>query len=272
MINRGLMQKAAYEVWLPTLFIGALFFGFESLLAYVLPMYTDQFVESFAQIEFMRNFVKAMLGADIAQEMGPETFLAFAWVHPVVLSVVWAHGVIVCTRMPAGEIDRGTADILFGWPVGRWQILCSETVVWILAGIVLMVAGLAGNAFGSLAIEEAARPDALRRAVVIANLFCLYLLVGSFGWFAGACSDRRGWAMSSVFTFLVGMFLLNYLAELWEPAQKVAFLGPMYYYKPLDVLRTGEVPTSDMAVLCTAAAAWWILAGLVLRRRDICTL
>jgi len=30
------------------------------------------------------------------------------------LALTWAHALLCCTRVPAGDVDRGTADILFG--------------------------------------------------------------------------------------------------------------------------------------------------------------
>ena len=41
-MNRGLMLKAAFEIWPATLLCGALLFGVEAALAYVLPTFEAQ--------------------------------------------------------------------------------------------------------------------------------------------------------------------------------------------------------------------------------------
>ena len=61
------------------------------------------------------------------------------------------------------------------------------------------------------------------------------------------------------------------LAQFWEPAEKVAFLGILDYYRPLFIMRDGVWPLRDMAVLLGAAAVLWTAAGVLFARRDVCT-
>jgi hypothetical protein len=156
-MNRGVMLKAAIESWPSTLLCALLLFGAEAALAYAIPTFSAQLRESIAQMQFLQNFIGAMLGVRAAGQFGPEAFLAFPWVHPVILALVWAHALVCSTRMPAGEVDRGTADVTMTLPVSRWGMLLSETAVWLVAGAVLLALFLAGNWFGSRYVE-ALRP------------------------------------------------------------------------------------------------------------------
>jgi ABC-2 type transport system permease protein len=212
-----------------------------------------------------------MLGVDAAEQLGPEGFAAFPWVHPVVLSVVWAHALVVCTRMPAGEIDRGTADLTLTLPVTRWGMLLSETVVWVAAGAVVLAFGLAGNEVGRRFVSGGEPPQFSRMLIILANLFCLYLAVGGLSWLVSASSSRRGPAILIVFTVLLASFLLNFLSQFWSVADRIAFLGILDYYRPIYILRDGAIPWRDMGVLAAAAALLWIAAGVVFNRRDVCT-
>jgi hypothetical protein len=270
-MNRGVMLKAAIEMWPSTLMCGALLFGAEAVLAYVIPTFRGQFSESLMQIRFLQDFVGAMLGVRVAGQLGPEAFMAFPWVHPVVLALVWAHALLCCTRTPAGEVDRGTADVTMTLPVTRWGILVSETVVWIVAGLVVLGLGLAGNEFGSRFIESAEPIERYRTLLVLGNLFALYLAVGGLSWLVSAASNRRGPAMTVVFVLLLASFLLNFLAQFWEFAERIAFLGVLDYYRPLFILRDAAVPWSNLGVLLGAAAVEWVAAGIVFDRRDVCT-
>ncbi|CAL1124925.1 unnamed protein product [Cladocopium goreaui] len=230
----------------------------------------DLIVEAPDLIEFLRQFISAMLGAKLTDQLSPTTFLALAWVHPVILALVWAHAVVVCTRVPAGEIDRGTIDVLLGWPISRWELFASETVVTLFSGLVVMAAMVAGNMLGSSAdpdVDIGLRP----RVMIVCNLYCLYLAVCGLTWLMAMLSNRRGVAMTVVFVILLGSFLLNYLAQIWEPAERFAPWGPMHYYTPLVVLRDVTWPLRDMAVLLAAAVVLWVAAGLVFQRRDVCT-
>jgi ABC-2 type transport system permease protein len=270
-MNRGVMLKAAYEIWPATLMCGVLLFAVEAILAYVMPTFQAQFSEALMQIRFIQTFVGTMLGINASGPLGPEAFSAFPWVHPVVLAVVWTHALVVCTRMPAGEIDRGTVDLTLTLPVTRWGILRAETVDWLAAGAIVLLSGFAGNELGGRYIDAAERPALGRSLLVLANLACLYLAVGGLAWLASAASNRRGPAMIVVFLVLLASFLLNFLAQFWTVAQRISFLGVLDYYRPLYILRDGTVPWQDMAVLLAVAMALWIAAGAIFSRRDVCT-
>jgi hypothetical protein len=270
-MNRGIMAKAAIELWPVTLLCGLLLAAAEAALAYVIPTFQAQWSQSVSQIGFLQDFVSAMLGVKVADQLGPEAFTAFPWVHPVVLSIVWAHALLCCTQTPAGEIDRGTADVTMTLPVTRWGILVSHTVVWIVAGLIVIALALAGNAFGGSFVDAELRPGSERVQSMLANLFCLYLAVGAFAWLISACSNRRGMALTILFVALLASFLLNFLAQFWDVADRVSFLSVMYYYRPLFILRDGTIPWGDIAALLIAAATFWIAAGIVFSRRDVCT-
>jgi ABC-2 type transport system permease protein len=270
-MNRGLMLKAALEMWPATLMCGVLLFAVEAVLAYVLPTFQSQFSNGMLQIDFVRSLVGAMLGVDASEAMGPQAFMAFPWVHPVVLALIWAHAMICCTRMPCGEIDRGTIDLTLTLPVTRWAVLRSEAVVWLLFAVVLLGLGMLGYLVGRSYVAPEARPDISRTLIVLANCFCLYLAVGGLAWCVSASFDRRGPALALVFLILLASFLLNFLGPFWSVAKRFSFLGLLDYYRPMIILRDGTVPWSDMTVLLVIAAVLWLAAGIIFSRRDICT-
>ena len=270
-MNRGLVLKAIYEMWPPTLLCGLLLLVVEAAVAYVIPTFQGQLSESLMQVEFLQNFLSAMLGVKLADRIGPAAFMTFPWVHPVVLSLVWAHSLFCCTHTPSGEIDRGTADVTMTLPVTRFGILISETAVWLVCGAVVLLAMLAGNEIGTRYADPVDRPTLQDASIILVNLFCLYLAVGSLAWLVSAASDRRGVAITIVFVLLLASYLLNFLAQFWEPAESVSFLGVLYYYRPLFVLRDGTIPWRDTGILLGVAAVLWVAAGIVFTRRDVCT-
>jgi ABC-type transport system involved in multi-copper enzyme maturation permease subunit len=189
----------------------------------------------------------------------------------VVLAVVWAHSIITCTRVPAGEVDRGTIDVLLGLPVSRWGLVVSETAVWLAGVAAILALAVLGHLIGSRNVAADLRPELARVLIVIANLGCLSFAVGAAAWLASSLSDRRGRAITTVFVIMVASFLVNYLAQLWQPAQRIAFLGVLRYYRPLMILRDGAWPVTDMAVLLCVGGACWAAAGVIFARRDLNT-
>jgi ABC-type transport system involved in multi-copper enzyme maturation permease subunit len=270
-MNRGLLIRALRESWPSTLLLGLVLMGVEAVLGFVLPNFASRLAEQWVQLEFFRGIMKAMLGTEIAGTLGPELFQSIAWVHPVVLALTWAHAIVSCTRVPAGEVDRGTVDVLLSLPVSRWELFLCETLVWVASGAALLTSGLVGNMLGGLGLASDQRPQLGRVLIVIINLFCLYWLVGGLASLVSSFSDRRGRATTVVFLILLTLFLLNYLAQFWQPLETIVFLSPLQYHRPVSVLASGVWPWKDMAILLGAGAAMWLAGGIVFARRDLST-
>lgn len=270
-MSRGLIRKSLHEVWAVTLLCGLGVLAFEILLAHVMRSFQAQIADHWFQVEFIRNIIKALLGVQITEGFDLGAMSSIAWVHPVILALLWAHEITLCTRVPAGEVDRGTADVLFSLPVSRWRVYLCETLVWLVGGIVVIGMGLIGSRIGNLPAEGGTPPSLARTLVIVTNLYCLYLAVGGLAFLMSALSDRRGRAVAATFTIVLMSFLLSFLVQFWEPAQHLSFLSMLNYYRPLLILRDTAWPIADMITLTGCAAALWLAGGLVFARRDICT-
>jgi ABC-type transport system involved in multi-copper enzyme maturation permease subunit len=270
-MNRGLLAKAWRETWLLTLVCGLGLVLVEAVEAYALLKFQVQISKMVSHLAFAQRFLQNLLGAEVADQLGPDMFPAIAWAHPAALALVWAHAIGFCTRIPAGEVDRGTIDVLLGLPVSRWQLHVNETLAWLVSGLAVLLAGIGGNTLGTaLAHGDCIPPQ--RLATLGSNLFCLYLAVGGLAWLVSALSDRRGRAVAIALGFVLFSFLLNYLAPFWEVADQLSFLSILHYYVPLNILRDGSWPFRNMLLLLALGAALWTAGGLIFARRDLATL
>lgn len=270
-MNRGLIRKTVRDVWLGTLLFGIGIAGFEALLAYIGPTVFAESSGQLLQLEFVQTMLKGLLGADIGDVLNPRTLSAFAWVHPIVLALLWAHEITFWTRMPAGEIDRGTIDVLLSFPVSRTRIYCCETLVWLVAGLAVILMGLAGNLIGFQFLAPEFRSEMPKLLAVVSNAYCLYLAVGGVAALVSTLSDHRGRAVGVIFGIVLASFLLNFLAQFWTPAGHVSFLSFLDYYRPLLIFRDSSWPLKDMAILIAIGTAFWAAGLAVFVRRDICT-
>ena len=268
-MNQGLLLRAFCESWLTTLGFALVLLGVEAALTFVLTKFGAQISEQ--MLDFERRIIQAMLGAEVKDRIGPQMLQSIAWVHPVVLALTWGHAIISCTRVPVGEVDRGTVDVLLSLPISRWELFLSETFVWLASGVTVLAAAFAGNFLGSLGLLPEQRAAASRVLVVWLNLFCLYFAVGGFTWLFSSLSNRRGRAMTTVFFVFLCFFLLNYLAQFWLPLERFVFLSPLHYHRPFKVLMSGIWPWQDMAILIGIGGVLWLTAGFIFSRRDLCT-
>jgi ABC-2 type transport system permease protein len=241
------------------------------LLTYILPQINEALTEILHRVPFARTFVTMLLGNALGAEITARSMQAFLYVHPAVLILVWAHAVTFCTRVPAGEIDRGTIDVLLSLPVSRRALYWVESVMWLITGVVVLSMGLAGHLVAAPRMPDELRPDLQRVMLVMANLYCVYVAVGGIAFLVSAMSDRRGRAIAVVFSILLASFLLNFVANFWEPAQQIAFLGILEYYRPAEILQRGDFPVRDIAVLTAVGFVTWLAGGEILARRSIAT-
>ena len=270
-MNRGLFYKSWRESRLQIFIFGIVFFVFENVLAFVLPLFADSMGDQFLQLPFVQNFLSALLGIQLDNQLTASAIQALAWVHPVILAIVWAQVIIFCTRVPAGEIDRGSVDMVMALPVSRWEIYWVETTLWLTGGCLLMVMGFLGNRLGLVFYGNQQPASFNVTGLILVNLFFLYLAVGGLAMLVSVLSDRKGKAMGVVFGLVLGSFFFNFVAQLWVPAQRFSFLSLLHYYRPMDLVRTGQWPWGDLLVLGFSGFGLWLLGGILFSRRDICT-
>lgn len=270
-MNRGLTLRAFRELWPSTLLLALVFLGVEAALGYVLPKYGAQMSREWMQMDFARGIFRAMVGSELTDHMGPPIFHAMAWTHPFVLSLAWAHTIVYCTRVPAGELDRGTADVFLGLPVSRRELFVSEVFVWLAGTVILFGGALAGNILGALPLPPEQRPLVSRIIPVLINFLCLCLTIGGFTLFISALSNRRARAMTLVALIVLALFLINYLAQFWSPLAPLVPYSPISYYHPAEIFETGVFPWKDIGILTAAAAGFGLAAAFIFSRRDLCT-
>ncbi len=283
MLNAGLMRRAWMETRGTTIALGLFVCVIAMLLNFVLPRFQKN-LEGMQlspgrmpmippkMMESLNSVRSAMLGTDVAGANGREIAAGIAWSHPFFLAIIFAHGIAVCTRVAAGEIDKGTMDVLLGLPVSRWEVFLSESVVWIAGGVGVIGMGLLGSRIGNRMAPPGMTPDLWRMGMVAGNLLLLYTCIGSFTLVCAAIGDRRMRAVAIVVVAVIASLVLNYLGLLWEPAKKLTFLSFLYYYRPiLGPLVNGRWIPEHMAALGGASVVLWVAAGVWFARRDLST-
>jgi hypothetical protein len=268
---RGVLLKILRETWLGTLLFALGLLLVEILLNLILPQVLGQMDAVIGRMPFVRDLMGALLGVDIEGEITAQLMHAFVWVHPTVLTLLWANETMFGTRFPAAEVDRGTIDVLLGLPVSRRAIYVCETIGWLTSGLAMLGAGAVGYLLGSQALAAEMRPDFARVLLVLFNLFCLYVAVGGFTFFVSSLSERRGRAVIVVFSTVVASFLMNFLARFWSPAEPFGFLSVLEYYQPATILKTGSLVTADIATLLAVGGVFWVAGLEISARRSLCT-
>ncbi len=270
-MNCGLLKKSWREAWLITFLFGTGLLVFEVLLAYFFSLFRQELLGHWVQVKLVQDILRAVLGAEVSNQMGPTIFVSLAWVHPVVLALVFAQAMILCSRVPAGEVDRGTADILLSMPISRWQIHFHEAAMWIGTGALIISMGAIGCYWGNHVAAENLGPPISRVIVVAINLLCLYIAVGGLTCLFSSLSDRRGAAVAVTFAVLLVTLLINLLAPVSKLVERIWWVSLMDYYRPVEIFAGTDWPERNMLILLGVGGLLWIAAGVIFSRRDICT-
>lgn len=272
--NLGLVLRALREITWPTLVFSGLIGTVCGLMSFLLPRVQAKFMSRGVIPPPLKAFREALFGFDPGNAGVAEIGFALAWSHPVIIAVLTAQAILVCTRVLAGEVERGTIDVLLALPVSRWRLFISETTAWLLSGAVLLGFLFLGSYVGAMFIEPQYRPSWSRLAMVLANLSLVYGVIATSSMLAAVLTDRRARAVLAVIIFTVSSVLISFLYTLdssLEFTKKLRFLSVLDYYKPVQVLMTGEWPVRDMLWLGGASVVLWVAAGVVLSRRDVTT-
>jgi len=270
-VNGAILRKTWRDTWL-LLLIAAVVIAFFELffILAVTTKLTDIRVYLRNIPPFIQGMLRMLAGADILDHLTPTGVMSIGFSHPFVHIVLWFFSIAYCTRVIVGEIDSGVADLLMTLPVSRSRLYVTLSVVAVACKMMLNAAPWVGTWLTQTLFGYG--PFELKRlAMVCVNLFTLYLAIGAGGLLISVTGSRRARAIGILAALLLASFVLNFLAAIWEPAQRIAFLGVLDYYQPLVTIASGEWPIRPMAVLLSVATVCW-LAGLIhFRRRDILT-
>jgi beta-exotoxin I transport system permease protein len=201
------------------------------------------------------------------------TYLSIAFTHPLVLILLCVFAIAVASRALAGEIERGTVDVLLALPVTRLQFALASGAACAAGLALLLLVHWAGLRLG-LQWTGVRPPGRTLSALGYAslNLAALAFCVGGYSFLCSALASERGRAAGLAAGITVTFYFFNVLAQLWERAKFMENLSIFHYHRPLPLLTSGAPAWGDLAVLCSLAALTFLAALWLFARRDIATL
>ena len=211
--------------------------------------------------------VRVLLGEEVVANVSARGFLGFGYVHPFALLLLGAWAVRVAAGALAGEVGKGTMDLIGARPVSRSSQVAAAAVA-VFAGLTaIAAASWAGTGVG-LQLRVLEGVSAVDFVPVAAMSLLLFTALGAIALLVSATRREGGTAISWCAGILAGSYVLDYLARVWSA---IGFLRPLSlfrYYEPQRILREG-VSTGDVAVLAVVGAVALAAAFAVFGRRDL---
>jgi ABC-2 type transport system permease protein len=215
-------------------------------------------------------FARQLLGPSVATFMSFSGIVCLGYFELAVMGALIALVVTLAT-VPASEVEIGFMDLILARPLARHWIVTRTIVLTTLVTVLLIALMVAGTWAGLqvFAPKGVQWPSASLIDSLAVNLGMLTLCWGGVAMAFGAASRRRSVAGGAAGLLALATFLLDYVARLWQPAEKIAWVSPFRYYNPFDLITGNALPYRNLAVLGGIALAGFAAAYVLFARRDI---
>ncbi len=194
---------------------------------------------------------------------------AFGFNHPIVLSLLAINAIIISARHIAGEIEKGTLELLLAYPVKRTKLLMS---LWVSGSmILLLIVGAAGvSSITAVAIYHDLTLDIfIPLFKIIGNLWLLFVLIMSFTLAISTFSKETGKTGLLSAAVILIFYFFHFLSRIWEAISFIKPFNIFTYYQPQKLMFGERSFVLHLAVLSTLIVICVIISIKQLNRRDI---
>ena len=251
------------------------FWGFIALVIFLFQLaiggivQDNESVKVFLQfLDILPSFIKALLGGQSLRSGNIAGLIAIGYQHPLVLTLYMLFAVGVPTGLLAGEVQRGTMELILSRRVTKTHVyICAGliTVVGMYALVLVMYLGTVASTL----MYRFSQPVPLYfffKIAVVGGL--LASMVGGVALLAAACF-QRGAAVTVTVAYLVVNYFVSIIAEWWP---RMKFLEPttiFHYVHGPQMFQAGTWPLGDMGVLMALLVVSTVLGGVIWSRRDL---
>jgi ABC-2 type transport system permease protein len=297
-MTRHLTAKLLRDYRIALIVVALLLAAFQCLWAKVTQRITDELLPEFTQfmdIDQIRialfqgpgKLVQTLMGGESIRLDRVLDMLSIGYVHPLVQAIlcIWAIG--RAAGAIAGEIDRGTMELLLAQPVARYRVVLAHLCVDLLAIPAFCLSLWLGTWLGTWLVgllelgapaDSADFADPRVFAPALVNVAALLFAITGYTMALSARGRFRGRVMGlAVFVTLL-MFLVNVIGQLWDVVEPLRPLTVFCYYQPQRIILDGNWyvdigPWKDAVngtvVLFAVGAAGYAIAFWHFCRRDL---
>lgn len=186
--------------------------------------------------EFLSNALpkewQSAWGVPISEVAKPSGRMALLYVHPLVVfgAVVWA--VTRGSDVVAGEIGRGTMEMLLAQPVRRTSLYASHAVVTVLGSALLAACVWCGTVLGLQSAELYANVSPMLFVPSAINLFGLMVGISGVAALVSACTSQRWRAVGITVAWYVVSAMISLASSIAGRGQWWRYLSLLNSYKP----------------------------------------
>ena len=231
-------------------------------------VYISIFPGLFEQLKSLRDLsIYKLVGMQLGSVEGYIAFVIL--VYAAILLCIYC--IIASTSTLAGEEDNGTLELIVAMPLSRWQILTAKAVALCVVSLLIMIIASIGNAF-ILAVIKINHPiNVTPFGLFTALMSSLPLALGfiMIGLFLGAILPNRRLSATVLTIFFIASFFGENIAGMVKSLEPIRFFSLFNYYNTTEIIFSDGAQLSDILILLGIAAAFFILALICFKKRNI---
>jgi ABC-2 type transport system permease protein len=219
-------------------------------------------------IDVLPAFIKAFIGGDAVQYGNIAGLIAIGYQEPFVLLLYMLFAVGVPTALLAGEVQRGTMELILSRQTSKIYIYICAGLITVVGMYALVVVMFLGTVISTNLYEFDQEVPLYCFFKLAINGGILASAVGGIALLAAACF-RRGMAVSLTVAYLVVNYFIMIITQWWP---RMKWLDPITIFNYVDgrkIFMEPTWPVSDMCVLISLLVVSSVLGGIVWWRRDL---
>ncbi len=209
----------------------------------------------------------ALLNQDLLASVSARGIIGVGYTHPFALIMMAVWAVRVPSAALAGEIGRGTMDLVAARPVVRAQQVAAAFLALVAGLTVLALSAWLGTLIG-LVGRPIEGVTAWRYLPVATGMWLLFASAGTVAIFVSALAREAGTAIAWTSGLMAGSYVLDYAARVWPKIASLRPLSLFRYYEPQQAVSAG-LAFSDVQVFGIVALLAGLLALLAFSARDL---
>jgi ABC-2 type transport system permease protein len=262
-MNWGLLKTTLYRSRIMLGLCLLLVVAFEWFFVHI----TGVIQERIGILGILGNLPKGLLkliGAEQIDLTSPLGMLSLGYIHPLpwLALLTWIIG--RASDAIAGEIERGTMDLLLAQPVARIKVFLTHAIVICIGLILIGSAMWLGTCLGLLTfVPPDQRPSAFPFWRAAVSIFWIGWCIAGYSFFFSSLDRSRWRAVASAVGLTIVQELCNVVGSFWESAewlQRLSISGNCQLQRYLDdtSLMLEQWATLALFGLVAHLAACWI--------------
>lgn len=291
-MTRTLVFKLLRDYRLGLIVVALLLFLFQLLWAKVADRISRELLPGFApfgldvnQIREMffqgpGQIIQALMGGESLRVEYAQDLVSMSYVHPLTQTIICIWAIGRASGAIAGEIDRGTMELLLAQPIRRSRIVLAHLIVDAVTIPVICFSMWAGTCIGAhlvgftTATEPRLQVQLDRFGPALVNVGLLIFATSGITMAVSAMGRFRGKVMGIAVLLALVQFLVNVIGQLWTPLEPLRRFTVFYYYQPQPIILQADwaehaVIWGRLAVLTGVGGIGYLTAWWTFCRRDL---